>query len=44
MKIIFVTSEAGYIGSHCVITLIKHGYISIILENFSRSHQNVIKI
>ena len=43
MKNIFITGGAGYIGSHCVISLIKNGYTPIILDNFSNSHQNVIK-
>ena len=43
MKTIFVTGGAGYIGSHCVISLVKNGYKPIILDNFSNSHQSVIK-
>ncbi|MDA7604053.1 UDP-glucose 4-epimerase GalE [Candidatus Pelagibacter sp.] len=43
MSVIFVTGGAGYIGSHCVISLIKHGYRPIILDNFSNSHPNIIK-
>jgi UDP-glucose 4-epimerase len=40
---IFVTGGAGYIGSHCVISLIKNGFTPIILDNFSNSHQSIIK-
>ena len=43
MKKIFVTGGAGYVGSHCVISLVKHGYIPIILDNFSNSQHNTIK-
>lgn len=43
MSVIFVTGGAGYIGSHCVISLIKNGYTPIILDNFSNSHQSIIK-
>ncbi len=43
MKNIFITGGAGYIGSHCVISLIKNGYNPIILDNFSNSHQSIIK-
>lgn len=37
MKNIFITGGAGYIGSHCVVSLIKNGYNPIILDNFSNS-------
>ena len=43
MKSIFITGGAGYIGSHCVVSLIKSGYTPIILDNFSNSHQSIIK-
>jgi UDP-glucose 4-epimerase len=43
MKKVFVTGGAGYIGSHCVVSLAKHGYEPIILDNFSNSNINVIK-
>ena len=42
-KIIIVTGGAGYIGSHCVISLIDLGYVPIIIDNFSNSFPNVIK-
>ena len=43
MKKIFVTGGAGYIGSHCVIALIKNGYTAIILDDFSNSKKSIIK-
>lgn len=43
MKNIFITGGAGYIGSHCVVSLAKNGFTPIILDNFSNSHQSVIK-
>ncbi len=43
MKNIFISGGAGYIGTHCVISLIKSGYSPIILDNFSSSHKSVIK-
>ena len=35
-KNIFITGGAGYIGSHCVVSLIKNGYNPIIFDNFSK--------
>lgn len=43
MKNIFITGGAGYIGSHCIVSLSKNGYRPIILDDFSNSHPNVIK-
>ena len=43
MKNIFITGGAGYVGSHCVVSLVKNGYTPIILDNFSNSNQSVIK-
>ena len=43
MKKVFITGGAGYIGSHCVISLIKNGYKPIILDNFSNSYFGIIK-
>ena len=40
---ILVTGGAGYIGSHCVVSLIKKGFKPIIIDNFSNSYPNVIK-
>lgn len=42
MKNIFVTGGAGYIGSHCVVSLIENGFTPIILDNFSNCSQDVI--
>jgi UDP-glucose 4-epimerase len=42
MKKIIVTGGAGYIGSHCAVSLTEHGYTPIILDNFSNSHSLVI--
>ena len=43
MKKIFVTGGAGFVGSHCVISLVENGYVPIILDNFSNSKKNIIK-
>ena len=43
MKTIFITGGAGYVGSHCVISLINNGYNPIIIDNLSNSHKSVIK-
>ena len=43
MRNIFITGGAGYVGSHCVVSLVNNGYIPIILDNFSNSNQSVIK-
>ncbi len=43
LKKIAVTGGAGYIGSHCVISLINEGYKPIIVDNFSNSYSGVIK-
>tara|TARA_Y100000389_G_C17469590_1_gene529104 strand:+ start:5579 stop:6574 length:996 start_codon:yes stop_codon:yes gene_type:complete len=43
LRNIFITGGAGYIGSHTVISLVKNSYNPIILDNFSNSHQSVIK-
>ncbi len=43
LKKIFVTGGAGYIGSHCVVLLIKNGFTPIIIDNFSNSYPSVIK-
>lgn len=38
MKKILVTGGAGYIGSHCVLALLKHGYEVVIFDNLSTGH------
>ena len=43
MRNIFITGGAGYIGSHCAISLSKNGFNPIIIDNFSNSHLNTIK-
>lgn len=43
MKNVFITGGAGYIGSHCAVSLLNNGYNPIIIDNFSNSYQNVIK-
>lgn len=43
MKNVFITGGAGYIGSHCVVSLANNNYNPIILDNFSNSHRSVIK-
>jgi UDP-glucose 4-epimerase len=43
MKKILITGGAGYIGSHCVISLAEYGFTPIVIDNFSNSHKNVIK-
>ena len=43
MKNVFITGGAGFIGSHCAVSLSKNGFTPIILDNFSNSHQSVIK-
>tara|TARA_X000000950_G_scaffold289442_1_gene413532 strand:- start:11286 stop:12278 length:993 start_codon:yes stop_codon:yes gene_type:complete len=42
LKNVFITGGAGYIGSHCAISLVKNGYSPIILDNFSNSNQSLI--
>lgn len=34
---VFVTGGAGYIGSHCIIELIKAGYEVVVVDNFVNS-------
>ncbi|MDA1284498.1 MAG: UDP-glucose 4-epimerase GalE [Proteobacteria bacterium] len=43
LKNVFITGGAGYIGSHCVVSLVKNGYNPLILDNFSTSHQGIVK-
>lgn len=43
LRNIFITGGAGYIGSHCVVSLVKNNFNPIILDNFSNSHQGIIK-
>ena len=43
MKNVFITGGAGYIGSHCAVSLAKNGFKPIIIDNFSNSHKGIIK-
>ena len=42
-KKILVTGGAGYIGSHCIISLINFGYCPIVVDNFCNSKKTVFK-
>lgn len=37
IKTIFVTGGAGYIGSHCVLSLLEAGYDVVAVDNFANS-------
>jgi len=41
--LILVTGGAGYIGSHCVLDLIKNGYDVVIFDNLSTGHIETIQ-
>jgi len=43
MKKVLVTGGTGYIGSHTVVDLLDNGYEVIIVDNLSRSKQEVLK-
>lgn len=43
MKNVFITGGAGYIGSHCAVSLVENGFRPIIIDNFSNSFPGVIK-
>lgn len=36
-KIILCTGGAGFIGSHCIIEIIKDGYDVVVADNYSNS-------
>ena len=40
---ILLTGGAGFIGSHCIISLIKNGYDPVVIDNFSNSSKLVFK-
>ena len=42
MKKVLVTGGAGYIGSHTVVELLNHGYIPVIVDDFSNSDERVL--
>lgn len=37
IKTVFVTGGAGYIGSHCVLSLLEAGYDVVAIDNFVNS-------
>lgn len=37
IKTVFVTGGAGYIGSHCVLSLLESGYDVVAIDNFANS-------
>lgn len=41
-KTVLVTGGAGYIGSHCVLALLKQGYDVVIFDNLSTGHLETI--
>ena len=41
---ILVTGGAGYIGSHCVLALLKQGYDVVIYDNLSTGHLETVNI
>jgi UDP-glucose 4-epimerase len=43
MKKILITGGAGYIGSHAVRELHRCGYSTIVLDNLSRGHRELVK-
>jgi UDP-glucose 4-epimerase len=42
MKKVAVTGGAGYIGSHTVVELLNHGFIPVIIDDFSNSDERVL--
>jgi UDP-glucose 4-epimerase len=43
MRKVFITGGAGFIGSHCAISLIENGFVPIIIDDFSNSDIDIIK-
>lgn len=44
MTVILVTGGAGYIGSHCVLALLKQGYNVVIYDNLSTGHIETVNM
>lgn len=42
-KMILVTGGAGYIGSHCVLELLKNNYDVLVFDNFSTGHIETVE-
>ena len=40
---ILLTGGAGFIGSHCIVELVKEGYQCIVVDNFSNSYPGELK-
>jgi len=40
---ILITGGAGYIGSHCVLTLLSQGYNVVIVDNLSTGHIEIVE-
>jgi len=43
MKKVLLTGGAGYIGSHICLELVQHGYMPVIVDNFSASDRRIIE-
>lgn len=39
---ILVTGGAGYIGSHCALSLIEQGYEVVVFDNLSTGHKQTV--
>ena len=42
-KKVLITGGAGYIGSHCVLEMLKQGYDIVVFDNFSTGHKETIE-
>lgn len=40
---ILITGGAGYIGSHCVLDLVRAGYECVVLDNLSEGHEEALQ-
>lgn len=43
MKTILITGGAGYVGSHCVKDLMRHGYRCVVLDNLSTGYREAVR-